>query len=142
MWLHCLGRCLSMTPYRPATPPGVRNFSASCRQWARALAAGEAHWHVLLRARAIENQAFVIAAAQAGKHNAKRESYGHALVVSPWGEIIAEVTGCTHPSIAVAEIDLGVLDRVRTRMPVQQHRNEGLHAVAKTVVHKSVKRSS
>ncbi len=51
---------------------------------------GEAHWHVLLRARAIENGCFVFAAAQAGKHESGRETYGHSLIVAPWGEIIAE----------------------------------------------------
>ena len=51
---------------------------------------GEAHWHVLIRARAIENGCFVFAAAQAGRHESGRETYGHSLVVSPWGEIVAE----------------------------------------------------
>lgn len=55
---------------------------------ARLCRAGAAHWEVLLRARAIECQAYVIAAAQAGRHNDKRESYGHALIISPWGEVV------------------------------------------------------
>ena len=57
---------------------------------------GEAHWHVLLRARAIENGCFVFAAAQAGKHESGRETYGHSLIVSPWGEIVAEAG--VHPA--------------------------------------------
>jgi predicted amidohydrolase len=55
------------------------------------LLAGKAHWEVLLRARAIECQCFVIAAAQAGVHNEKRESYGHALIIDPWGEVIGRL---------------------------------------------------
>jgi predicted amidohydrolase len=56
-----------------------------------AAAAGKAHWEVLLRARAIECQCFVIAAAQAGVHNEKRESYGHALIIDPWGDVIGRL---------------------------------------------------
>ena len=52
---------------------------------------GKVHWELLLRARAVETQSFVIAAAQAGKHNAKRESYGHSLIIDPWGEVIGKL---------------------------------------------------
>lgn len=82
---------------------------------------GAAHWHTLLRARAIENQCYLLAPAQAGRHNDKRESYGHALVIDPWGAIIAEVSG-GGTGLAVAEVDLAELDRVRREMPCRDHR--------------------
>jgi predicted amidohydrolase len=59
----------------------------------------------------------VIAAAQAGRHNSKRESYGHSMIVDPWGEIISQVCG-SEPGLAVAEIDLSRLDKVRSRIPM------------------------
>jgi predicted amidohydrolase len=84
---------------------------------------GEAHWELLLRARAAETQTFVLAAAQAGRHNEKRASYGHAMVVDPWGTVIARVPeGPEAEGIAVAEIDLAWLREVRARMPIAQHR--------------------
>ncbi|WP_137391820.1 carbon-nitrogen hydrolase family protein [Rhodoligotrophos defluvii] len=76
---------------------------------------GEAHWHVLQRARAIENGAFVIAPAQGGRHENKRETYGHSLIVSPWGEILAEAG--TEPGIILAEIDLILVAQARERIP-------------------------
>jgi deaminated glutathione amidase len=81
---------------------------------------GKAHWHTLLRARAIENAAYVIAAAQTGLHEDGRETFGHSLVVDPWGEIILDA-GET-PSLTFAEIDLGCVDRTRARVPVIAHR--------------------
>ena len=80
---------------------------------------GEAHWHTLLRARAIETQCFVLAAAQGGKHEHGRETYGHSLVVSPWGEVLAE--GGVEPSIILADIDPRQVDEVRGRIPSLQH---------------------
>ena len=77
---------------------------------------GEAHWHVLLRARAIENGAFVIAAAQGGLHEDGRETYGHSLVVDPWGRIIAEVDNDV-PGIAIAEIDTRLSGEARRKIP-------------------------
>ncbi|GFR42671.1 hypothetical protein Agub_g3482, partial [Astrephomene gubernaculifera] len=82
---------------------------------------GAAHWEVLLRARAIECQAYVVAAAQAGRHNAKRESYGHALVVDPWGTVVAALSDPRVTGIAVAEVDAGLLARTRERMPCGAH---------------------
>ena len=80
---------------------------------------GKAHWEVLLRARAIETQAYVVAAAQVGQHNAKRKSYGHAMIVDPWGEVLAELGGDDRgPEIATAEIDLECLSKVRREMPL------------------------
>lgn len=80
---------------------------------------GEVHWHVLLRARAIENGAYVLAAAQCGEHPGGRTTYGHALVVDPWGDIIAE--GSESPEVVLAEIDLHKVKTVRAQLPVLQH---------------------
>ncbi|XP_064605423.1 nitrilase and fragile histidine triad fusion protein NitFhit-like [Liolophura sinensis] len=86
---------------------------------------GLAHWESLLRSRAIENQCYVLAAAQTGKHNAKRTSYGHAMIVDPWGCVVAQC----HEGVDVcfAEVDLDYLHKVRTDMPVQQHRRQDLY---------------
>jgi len=80
---------------------------------------GEAHWHVLLRARAIENGCFVFAAAQGGKHENGRETFGHSLIVDPWGRILAE--GGTEPGVAMAEIDPEQVAKARARIPSLQH---------------------
>lgn len=77
---------------------------------------GRAHWHVLLRARAIENGAYMIAAAQGGDMEDGRETFGHSLVIDPWGEIIAEVTG-EEPGIALAQIDTQNVAAARARIP-------------------------
>lgn len=85
---------------------------------------GEAHWHVLLRARAIENQCFVVAAAQAGIHvssRGQRETYGHSLVVDPWGRILAEGSA-DRPGKLELEIDRAEVDRVRRQIPMSLHR--------------------
>jgi len=90
---------------------------------------GEAHWHVLLRARAIENGCFVLAAAQAGKHESGRETFGHSLIVSPWGDIIAEGDGA-QPGVVVANIDPRAVLEARQRIPSLQHdRPYGIRAV-------------
>jgi deaminated glutathione amidase len=80
---------------------------------------GEAHWHVLLRARAIENGCFVLAAAQGGKHQNGRETFGHSLIVDPWGRILAE--GGTEPGVIVAEIDPAEVVTARARIPALHH---------------------
>ncbi len=80
---------------------------------------GEAHWHTLIRARAIETQCFVLAAAQGGHHEHGRDTFGHSLIVSPWGEILAE--GGVEPGVVVADIDLAVLADVRQRVPSLTH---------------------
>ncbi|MET0192329.1 MAG: carbon-nitrogen hydrolase family protein [Hyphomicrobiaceae bacterium] len=80
---------------------------------------GEAHWHVLLRARAIENGCFVLAAAQAGRHESGRETYGHSLIVNPWGEIVAEAG--VDPGVIVADIAPGEVVAARQRIPSLQH---------------------
>lgn len=81
---------------------------------------GEAHWEVLLRARAIENQCYVLAANQGGVHNATRETWGHSMIVDPWGRTLACVE--SGPGVAVAELDLESLAALRARMPIQSHR--------------------
>ena len=80
---------------------------------------GEAHWHVLVRTRAIENGSFVFAAAQGGKHENGRDTYGHSLIVDPWGRIIAE--GGTEPGVVMAEIDPAQIANARARIPSLQH---------------------
>ena len=80
---------------------------------------GEAHWHILLRSRAIENGAFVFAAAQAGAHESGRLSYGHSVIIDPWGTVLAE--GDTEPGVIIAEIDPGKVDSVRKSIPSLQH---------------------
>jgi predicted amidohydrolase len=77
---------------------------------------GEAHWEVLIRARAIENGAFVIAAAQAGLHEDGRETYGHSMIVDPWGRVLA-AAGATGESVIMAEIDLGEVAAARRKIP-------------------------
>lgn len=77
---------------------------------------GEAHWHVLQRARAIENGAFMISAAQGGKHEDGRETYGHSIIVDPWGRILAEADH-DEPGVIVAEIDTALSAAARGKVP-------------------------
>jgi deaminated glutathione amidase len=80
---------------------------------------GEAHWHVLLRARAIENGCFVFAAAQGGTHENGRETFGHSLAIDPWGRVLAE--GGVEPAVVLADIDLAAIAGARARVPSLQH---------------------
>ena len=80
---------------------------------------GEAHWHVLLRARAIETGSYVMAPAQGGRHADGRETYGHSLVVGPWGEVLAEAGAAS--GVITAEIDPGAVREARRRIPSLQH---------------------
>ena len=80
---------------------------------------GEAHWHVLLRARAIETGAFIVAAAQAGLHEDGRETYGHSLVVNPWGRILLDMG--TEPGIATIDIETADVADARARIPNLRH---------------------
>ena len=83
---------------------------------------GRAHWHTLLRARAIECQSYVIAPAQYGKHDiGNRHSFGHALIYDPWGELLAECTA-DEANFAIAEIDPELVSRVRAQLPSLRHR--------------------
>lgn len=82
---------------------------------------GQAHWEVLLRARAIENLSYVIAPAQVGEHGHGRKSWGHALVIDPWGTTLAEAGG-SEPGVALATIDTSEVGRVRQVLPALEHR--------------------
>jgi predicted amidohydrolase len=81
---------------------------------------GKAHWEILLRARAVENSAFVVAPAQTGKHGKRRETYGHALIIDPWGNILADAG--VEPGMAMTEVKLGDLKEVRRKLPSLEHR--------------------
>lgn len=81
---------------------------------------GRAHWHVLQRARAIENACFVVSAAQTGKHEDGRETYGHSLVIDPWGEVLLDMD--TAEAVGFADIDVADVSAIRARIPVLQHR--------------------
>ena len=81
---------------------------------------GKDHWEVLLRARAIENQAFVIAPAQCGRHSETRASHGRSLIVDPWGLVLAQ--GGDQPCVVLADCDLGELARIRASLPSLEHR--------------------
>ena len=81
---------------------------------------GEAHWHVLHRARAIETGSFMISAAQGGLHEDGRETYGHSLIVDPWGRVLADAGGA-EPGVILAEIDLAAVADARARIPSLQH---------------------
>jgi predicted amidohydrolase len=80
---------------------------------------GEAHWHILTRARAIENGCFIFAAAQGGRHEHGRETFGHSIVVDPWGRVIAE--GGSEPGVIMADVDPSLVATVRARIPSLQH---------------------
>jgi predicted amidohydrolase len=102
--------------YRALAKAGVHFISVPA---AFTKTTGEAHWHILMRARAIETGAFIIAPAQGGRHANGRETYGHSLIVAPWGEILAE--GGVDPGVIVAEIDPAQVESVRARIPSLQH---------------------
>ena len=80
---------------------------------------GEAHWHVLLRARAIETGCFVLAPAQCGTHHKGRRTYGHSLIVDPWGTVLAD--GGETPGVVAADLDLAMVDGMRERIPSLRH---------------------
>ena len=80
---------------------------------------GKAHWEFLLRARAIENQCYVLAANQGGIHQGGRQTYGHSMIISPWGEVLACCT--TGEALLVADINTAVLTRLRQQFPCLEH---------------------
>jgi len=82
---------------------------------------GEAHWELLVRARAVENLCYMLAPAQSGRHENGRDTWGHSLIVNPWGEVLARVAD-TGPGLAVAEIDLNHQRQLRQRFPALSHR--------------------
>jgi predicted amidohydrolase len=102
--------------YRRLAQKGVFAFTVPA---AFTVPTGSAHWHVLLRARAIENGAFVIAPAQGGSHANGRKTYGHSLIIAPWGEILAEAG--TDPGVIVADIDPALSAEARAKVPNLQH---------------------
>ncbi len=80
---------------------------------------GQAHWETLLRARAIETQTYVIAAAQVGSHNEKRMSHGHSMVVDPWGNVLVDMPGeGEEPEIALVNVDLEYQEKIQKEMPL------------------------
>ena len=81
---------------------------------------GKAHWHILLRARAIEAGLFVVAAAQVGRHEDGRQTFGHSLVVDPWGEVLLDMGD--EPGVGFADVDLKRISDVRSRIPALSHR--------------------
>jgi len=96
---------------------------------------GEAHWHVLLRARAIETGAFVLAATQGGLHENGRATFGHSLIVSPWGEILAEAG--EEPGVIFADLDLAASAEARARIPALKHGRDFEVEIAGTVPDKA-----
>ena len=83
---------------------------------------GQAHWESLLRARAIETGSFILAPAQTGTHHGERKTYGHSLIVGPWGEVLAD--GGDAPGIALADLDLDAVDKARGAIPSLLHGRE------------------
>jgi len=81
---------------------------------------GDAHWHPLIRARAIENQVWVVAPGQGGQNSERRKTYGHSLICDPWGGVVTELD--EGPGLVVADLDMEKLNQVRARMPVWEHR--------------------
>lgn len=81
-----------------------------------------------MRARAIENQTYVIAAAQSGWHNKKRRSYGHGIIISPWGEVLADC-GKSEFEVQVAEIDVGQIESITNNMPCFDHRRHDIYSL-------------
>lgn len=90
---------------------------------------GAAHWELLLRCRAIENQCYVIGAAQAGVHPSGRRSYGHSMIVDPWGRVLARLSG-TDAGVCTADVDLSLMGAVRARLPALRDRRIDLASIA------------
>lgn len=113
----------------PALSARIRDLGAQIITYPSAFTVptGKVHWETLLRARAIETQSYVIAAAQVGAHNEKRVSYGHSMIVDPWGKVVAEGGGVEdwkgEPEISIGEVDLGFLEKVRRDMPLHPRRD-------------------
>ncbi|HEU0134892.1 MAG TPA: carbon-nitrogen hydrolase family protein [Allosphingosinicella sp.] len=103
--------------YRTLTDAGAQVLAIPA---AFTVPTGRAHWHVLMRARAIEGAAYVVAAAQSGLHEDGRETFGHSLVVGPWGDVLLDMG--EGEGVGFAEIDPGEVETVRARLPVLRHR--------------------
>lgn len=85
---------------------------------------GQAHWEVLLRARAIENQCYMLAAAQSGRHSNGRDTWGHSMLIDPWGHIVAELAA--GEGVVAGEVDLDYLQDIRAKLPALQHRQRSI----------------
>jgi predicted amidohydrolase len=103
--------------YRALTGAGATILSVPA---AFTVPTGRAHWHILLRARAIEAGVFVVAAAQTGRHEDGRETYGHSLVIDPWGEVLLDMGDA--PGLGFADVDPERVNQVRSRLPAIRHR--------------------
>jgi predicted amidohydrolase len=103
--------------YRALTDAGAQLLAIPA---AFTVPTGEAHWHVLMRARAIEAGAYVVAAAQSGRHEDGRETFGHSLVVGPWGDVLLDMG--VKEGVGFADIDLAEVEAVRARLPALRHR--------------------
>ena len=116
----------------PALSARVRDLGAQVLTYPSAFTVptGKAHWEILLRARAIETQSFTIAAAQVGAHNEKRVSYGHSMIVDPWGNVLSELGGVEdwdsskkEPVLGVGEVNLENLNKIRREVPLHPRRD-------------------
>ena len=99
---------------------GLAPFDVMFGPSAFTVTTGRAHWEILLRARAIENQCYVVAPAQGGRHESGRETYGHTMIIDPWGTVLA--VQARDPGVVIASIDPAVLQRVRANLPALTHR--------------------
>ncbi|UWZ78099.1 carbon-nitrogen hydrolase family protein [Geoalkalibacter halelectricus] len=123
-WLVGLSIC-----YDLRFPELYRHYAALgaqllCIPSAFTVPTGQAHWELLLRARAVENQAYVLAAAQIGRHPGGRETFGHSMIVDPWGLVVAQATNqrATEGEVVLADIDLQRVHQVRKQLPALTHR--------------------
>ena len=114
-----LAICYDVRFPRLANMLATGGASVICYPAAFTVPTGEAHWHVLLRARAIETGSFVLAAAQGGTHDGGKSTYGHSLIISPWGEVLAEAA--TDPCVISAVIDPEASVLARQRIPALRH---------------------
>ena len=108
-----------------------------------AVKTGEAHWETLLRARAIETQCYVVAAAQAGQHNTDgncRKSWGHALAFDPWGKCVAKLDDPDGTGVAIFEIDADLIEATRSNMPMHLHRRYDLYGDGRTARRRRARR--
>lgn len=105
--------------YRDMVAQGAQLF---CVPAAFTRATGQAHWHTLLKARAIENLSYVLAAGQAGTHPSGRHTYGHSTIINPWGETLAASVSSEQPELIVADIELGAQQNLREQFPALSHR--------------------
>lgn len=131
----CLGMCVCYDMRFPALAQRLRfeaGADAIAFPSAFTVPTGKAHWEVLLRCRAIETQCFVIAAAQGGDHGGGRETYGHSMVVDPWGQVLACSEEGTE-ELLVVDLDMSRVGAVRDRMPLEEQRRLDLAELSETL---------